>query len=96
MKPFKLQEPYYKVEKLDKESYFMICLNPLFDTLVDAKKGYKQLKNNERKARDLKRVIKALEYENSENYSSTRSLALSYLTDIENNRVPKKMVSDKK
>lgn len=43
---------------------------------------------------NLDRVIKALEYEQKENYSATRNLVLSYLYDIKNNTVPKKMPSD--
>lgn len=51
--------------------------------------------NNQRKVRDLHRVIKALEYEQELKYSTERLLALSYLIDIRDNNVPKKMVTDR-
>lgn len=44
--------------------------------------------------KDLKRVIKALNYEQEKNYSPTRNLVLSYLNDIQNNTVPKEMITD--
>jgi len=44
---------------------------------------------------NLLRVIKALELTQDENYSSITNLVLSYLTDIRDNRVPEKLITDK-
>lgn len=44
--------------------------------------------------KNLIRVIKALEYMQKRNYSALTNLTLSYLTDIRDGRVPKKMTSD--
>jgi len=44
---------------------------------------------------DLNRVIKTLEHMQKENYSAITSITLSYLTDIRDDKVPKKMVTDK-
>jgi hypothetical protein len=45
--------------------------------------------------RDLNRVIKALEYMQEKDYTVERNFALSYLYDIKNDTVPKKMIIDK-
>jgi len=45
--------------------------------------------------KNLLRVIKALELTQDENYSSITNLVLSYLTDIRDNRVPEKLITDK-
>ena len=44
---------------------------------------------------DLNRVIKTLEHMQKENYSAITSITLSYLIDIRDDKVPKKMVTDK-
>ena len=44
--------------------------------------------------KNLIRVIKALEYMQKRNYSALTNLTLSYLTDIRDGKVPKKMTSD--
>src|SRR3990172_8677199 len=41
------------------------------------------------------RVIKALESTQEEKYSPTTNLVLSYLTDIRDDRVPEKLITDK-
>ena len=52
--------------------------------------------HNESKVKNLLRVIRALEWEQDQNYSPERSFALSYLVDIRDDTIPKKMVTDKK
>ena len=44
--------------------------------------------------KNLIRVIKALEYLQKRNYSAFTNITLSYLTDIRDGKVPKKMTSD--
>ena len=44
--------------------------------------------------KNLIRVIKALEYMQKRNYSAFTNMTLSYLTDIRDGKVPKKMTSD--
>ena len=44
---------------------------------------------------NLNRVIKTLEHMQKENYSAITSITLSYLIDIRDDKVPKKMVTDK-
>ena len=45
--------------------------------------------------KNLLRVIKALELTQEEKYSPTTNLVLSYLTDIRDDRVPEKLITDK-
>jgi len=45
--------------------------------------------------KNLLRVIKALEFTQEEKYSPTTNLVLSYLTDIRDDRVPEKLITDK-
>ena len=46
--------------------------------------------------KNLLRVIESLEYQQIEHYSSERHLTLSYLYDIRDNKVPKKLMIDRK
>jgi len=46
--------------------------------------------------KNLLRVIESLEYQQIEHYNSERHLTLSYLYDIRDNKVPKKLMIDRK
>ena len=43
---------------------------------------------------NLKRVIKALEWEQGKNYSPITNMILSYLYDIQNDTVPTNLITD--